>query len=153
VVWPALVAGAAAWAWWIFEDWRNDVYIIAPDRIIDIHRLPLLFRQTRREAALDRVQTIEAIIPSSVARFLKYGTVNVAIPGSTFQLKDVSNPAAIQIEISRRIEAYKRSQAQAAERGRRSELSDWFAVYDQIRQGYRPPGTLGAGERGNHGSA
>lgn len=153
LAWPVLIATFGGWTWWVFEDWRNDLYIVTADRIIDLQRTPLLLRETRKEATLDKIQTLETNIPSALARFLRYGTVIIRVPGSAFEFKNVHDPGSIQTEINRKMEQFKRNQAQAAERGRRTELMDWFAVYDQIRQGHKPPGILSnSGERQNDGS-
>lgn len=141
-IWPVLLIAFGGWSWWVFDDWRNDVYIITADRIIDIQRKPLLFRETRKEAALDKIQTLETNVPTALARLLRYGTVIVRVPGAAFELKNVRDPSSIQTEISRQVDQFKRNQAAAAERGRRTELTDWFAVYDQLRQGYRSTGMI-----------
>ena len=139
LAWLVLLLVFGAWSLWIFEDWRNDLYIVTSVRIIDIQRIPFLLRETRKEAGLDKVQTLESSVPSTWARLLRYGNVIVRVPGSSFEFKDVPNPAAMQSEISKRVDQFKRLQAQTAERGRRAELSDWFAVYEQIKSGYQPP--------------
>jgi hypothetical protein len=50
----------------------------------------------------------------------------------------VSNPRAVQTEVSKRVDQFKRRQAINEERKRRTELSDWFATYDQVKIGYSP---------------
>jgi hypothetical protein len=137
-IWPVALLFFGGWMWWVFDDWRNDLYILTDSRVIDIQRTPLLFRETRKEASLDKIQTTKADIPSALARFLRYGTVTIGVPGSSIEFKNIRDPSSVQSEISRRVEKFKHDQAAAAERGRRAELSDWFAVYDQIRQGYSP---------------
>jgi CRP-like cAMP-binding protein len=154
LVWPVLLVIFGAWSLWVFEDWRNDLYIVTSNRIIDIQRTPLLLRETRKEATLDRIQTLKTDVPSIWARYLRYGTVTIGVPGSAFEFKTVMNPTSVQSEISNRIEQFKRAQAQAAERGRRTELGDWFAVYDQIQKGYKPPGVVSAaGEQASDGTS
>jgi uncharacterized membrane protein YdbT with pleckstrin-like domain len=139
--WLVLIVIFAAWSLWVFEDWRNDLYILTGSRIIDIERIPFLLQETRKESGLDRVQTLEVDIPSPTARLFGYGNVVVRVPGAGggFQFNDVKNPSAVQAEVSKRVDQFKRRQAENETRGRRTELSDWFAVYDQVRRGYQPP--------------
>ena len=85
------------------------------------------------------MQTLQVDIPSPWARLFHYGNVIIRVPGTEYKFHDVHNPTAVQSEISKRVDQFKRRQAENEARGRRTELSDWFATYDQIRQGYRPP--------------
>ncbi|MGH2592632.1 MAG: hypothetical protein ACRDGG_03880, partial [Anaerolineae bacterium] len=103
---------------------------------------PFLLQETRKEAGLDRIQTLEVSVPSPWARLFRFGNVIVRVPGSVFQFNDMANPTAVQGEISKRIDQFKRRQAENEARGRRTELSDWFAVYEQIKSGYKPPANI-----------
>ncbi|HJW83118.1 MAG TPA: PH domain-containing protein, partial [Anaerolineae bacterium] len=138
LVWVVLVVVFGAWALWRFEDWRNDLYIVTPTRIIDIQRIPFLLQETRKESGLDKIQTMEVKILTPWARLLQYGNVIIRVPGATYEFNDVHHPSEVQGEISKRIEQFKRRQAESEARGRRSELSDWFAMYDQLRTGFQP---------------
>lgn len=138
-VWLLLVAGMAGWALWEFEDWRNDQYMITANRIIDLQRVPFLLQETRKEAGLDRIQTSEVIVPTLWARLLGYGDVliRVAGEGGEFRFVDVPHPARVQSEVNGHASLFKRRQAETEARNRRTELSDWFAVYEQIKTGYQ----------------
>ncbi|HLF27235.1 MAG TPA: cyclic nucleotide-binding domain-containing protein [Anaerolineae bacterium] len=153
LVWLALLVIFAAWSLWIFEDWRNDLYIVTSTRIIDLQRIPFLLQETRKESGLDKIQTLEVNIPSPLARLFRFGNVIVRVPGAVYNFNDVQNPAAIQGEISKRVDQFKRRQAENEARGRRTELSDWFAVYEQIKTGYQASETPGSSERKADGAA
>jgi uncharacterized membrane protein YdbT with pleckstrin-like domain len=133
-IWIVLGLSLFVWYLWLFEDWRNDQYIITSNRIIEIQRTPFLLSETRREALLSKIQSTDLSIPSATARLLRYGTVQVRIPGSVIELKEVKNPAAVQTEITKRMAEFARRMALNEARGRRTELSDWFAAYSQIQQ-------------------
>jgi hypothetical protein len=140
VVWLVMLVVFFAWSLWIFEDWRNDLYIVTSTRIIDIQRIPFLLQETRKESGLDKIQTMEVKVLTPLARFFRYGDVIIRVPGAAYEFKDVFRPNAVQAEISRRLDQFKRRQAENEARGRRAELSDWFAVYEQIKSGYQMPG-------------
>jgi hypothetical protein len=155
-VWPFwLVAslGFGGWSLWVFDDWRNDLYIVTSSRLIDIQRTPLLLRETRKEATLDRVQTLKADIPSALGRLLRYGTVTIGVPGASFEFKNLRDPSLIREEISKKVDQYKGMQAQIAQRERKAELADYFAVYDQLRQGYRSAAQPSPSEQSDHGGS
>jgi hypothetical protein len=138
-MWLVLLLAFGGWALWLFEDWRNDLYIVTPTRVIDLQRVPFLLQETRKESGLDKVQTMEVKILTPWARLFGYGNVIVRVPGAVYEFNDVQHPARVQDEISKRVDQFKRRQAETEARGRQTELSDWFAMYDQIRTGYRAP--------------
>ena len=144
ILWIVLIVAFFLWLLWRFEDWRNDLYILTSTRVIDIERVPFLLQETRKEAGLDRIQTSEIDIPTPLARVLGYGDVIIRVAGAAgeFRFAAVSNPRAVQTEVSKRVDQFKRRQAANEERQRRTELSDWFATYDEVKSGYRPSITL-----------
>jgi uncharacterized membrane protein YdbT with pleckstrin-like domain len=127
--------------WWIwrFDDWRNDIYQVTDNHIIDVEKRPFFGREERREANLGVIQNINSERPSFMARVLNYGSVTIETAGiEPFTFDHVKDPSGVQTEIFRRTEAFRaRQRRQEADR-RRSELLDWFTVYDQIR-GTPPP--------------
>ena len=133
-IWLVLFLGFFVWWLWLFEDWRNDQYIITSTRVIDIERIPFLLSEKRREANLSKIQTTEIKIPTPMARSLGYGDLTIRVPGAAIEFKFIKNPTAAQAEVTKRMANFARLQAENEARGRRTELSDWFAVYDQIQK-------------------
>ena len=129
------------WWLWRFDDWQNDIYQVTPTRIIDVERLPFYLREDRREASLGMIQNVQFEIPGLLGRVLNFGSVTIETAGAgafTFDL--VKDPSGVQAEIFRRMEAFQGRQSQAAAERHRSELLDWFAVYDQVRHhAHEPP--------------
>ncbi len=134
LIWPIPLVIFFAWWLWLFEDWRNDMYIVTATRIIDIERVPFLLSEKRRETTLSKIQTTEFKIPSPVARFLQFGDLTIRVPGSTFEFKSITDPAGAQTDVNKRLAEFNKRVQENEARGRRNELSDWFAAYDQIRQ-------------------
>lgn len=133
-IWPIPLVIFFAWWLWLFEDWRNDMYILTATRIIDIERVPFLLSEKRRETTLSKIQTTEFKIPTPMARFLQFGDLTIRVPGSVFEFKSITDPAGAQTDVNKRLAEFQKRQAENEARGRRNELSDWFAAYDQIRQ-------------------
>lgn len=128
------------WWLWRFDDWQNDIYQVTQTRIIDVERLPFYLREERREASLGVIQNVKFEVPGFLGRVLNFGSVTIETAGAgafTFDL--VKNPSGVQSEIFRRMEAFQAHQSQAAAEQHRSELRDWFAVYDQIRGSQSQP--------------
>ncbi|MBV9792187.1 MAG: PH domain-containing protein [Chloroflexi bacterium] len=56
--------------YWQYEDWRNDIYILEPSKVIDVQRLPFGLYEDRREATLGVIQNVNASSPNVIARIL-----------------------------------------------------------------------------------
>ena len=129
--------------WWVwrFDDWQNDIYQVTATRIIDVERMPFYLREERREASLGRIQNISLKMPGIVGKLLNYGSVTIETAGAgafTFEL--VKDPRGVQAEIFRRMNAFQRRQSKVAAERHRTDLLEWFTVYDQLRYS-TPPAT------------
>jgi len=132
----ALTVIAVVWLWWEVNDWANDLYVIADDRIIDIEKRPLFFAEERREASLGMIQNVSLEMPHLFAALLNYGDVIVTTAGSgEFTFHKVANPRQVQQEIFARMEAFRQRQRDRESARRRDELAEWLTVYDELRHG------------------
>ncbi len=148
LMWPeypylsgALLVIMTVWLWWQVNDWANDLYIIADDRIIDIEKRPLFFSEERREASLGMIQNVSLEIPHIWASLLNYGDVIVTTAGAgEFTFHKVANPRLVQQEIFAHMEAYRERQRDQETARRRDELAEWLTVYDELRSEKAEPG-------------
>ncbi|MDI7276973.1 MAG: cyclic nucleotide-binding domain-containing protein [Anaerolineae bacterium] len=126
----------AFWFWWQLEDWKNDVYIVTEDRIVDVEKVPLWGREERREADLERVQNVNLVIPGPVAAALRYGNVDIdtAGPEGKFTFTNVVEPHQVQREIMFRVAQARERRQQLESQRRQREIADWFAVYEGLRK-------------------
>jgi hypothetical protein len=155
-LWPLILGGLGAWWWWLFEDWRNDEYILTGNRVIEITRTPFSLSEKRRESPLSDFQSTELKVVGPWQKLFRYGTLIIKLPGAQVDFKDIVDPAGAQTEINKRLSEFNAKNAEKEEQTRRNELTDWFAAYDEIRQRDRvkdtftppPPQTLG-GESSN----
>ena len=124
-----------AWAWYQFEDWRNDLYMVTPDRIVDMEKSPFKMRETRREASLSMIQNVRAIRPGLLAALLNFGNVVVETAGQTgsFEFSDVADPSGVQRDIFDYAERYRQRQGDAQRARRREELGDWIDAYHSLQ--------------------
>jgi hypothetical protein len=131
----ALVLFIPLAGWWLyqFEDWRNDLYQVTPDQLIDIYRKPL-GRETRDSTTLDRIQGLHAERPNLIGRLLNFGNVAATIPGKEFTFDDVLDPTGVQDDIQRRIEAMRARKAKQEVLQRREEMADVLSAYHKALQ-------------------
>ena len=108
----ALLAGSLTY-YWLDWDWRNDVYIISDDTITLVHKRPFFLQNLRDQILVERIDNVESISTGLLAALLKYGDVSMSLVGADEPKRfvKVSNPQAVQQEISRR--QHKRAQRRA----------------------------------------
>ena len=116
--------------WWIYQyiDWRNDIYQVTPDSIIDIDKKPF-GTEERSAAPLENILSTEAERIGLAGYLFNFGTVYITVGGTHLDFKDVLDPNAVQADIDRRREtriARKREVEASAERER---MSDWLVAY------------------------
>ena len=107
-----VVVGALGYLLWQYEDWRNDIYILQPDKVIDIKRLPFGFFEDRREAPLSVIQNVNITSPNLWARIFGYGDILIETAGSAgnFLFKGVSDPKDVQRVVFAYLERFQKQQ-------------------------------------------
>lgn len=133
----------AFWWVWRYEDWRNDVFILTPERVLYVKRTPFgLFGTSQRAADLRNVQNTTVTTRGFVDVLFNIGDVSIRTAGMENELlfDRVWNPAAIQAAINERVQqALARAQRQQAEQ-RYQEILEWLSLYDELtRLHTRPP--------------
>ena len=128
-VWMIAVA---SWLALNAVDWRNDVYILTHDRIIDQVRFPILYDQ-RTVARLDQVQNVR-YQQGVVGRLLNFGDVTVETAGRTQAVVflEVPKPAEIQSTIFQRIDQLNERLALQEAVRQRDQISVWFTAYHDL---------------------
>lgn len=135
---PAYLAVAGLlllWAVWQGENWRNDVYVLTPDRVIDIKRLPLRLRTSQREGHLLNIQNVTYEVPGPLASLLNYGHVTIETAGQVgnFTFESVFDPAEVQADIFRYTEACRTQWEQRQPSTQSEALADILAAYERLR--------------------
>jgi hypothetical protein len=131
-IWPTvLIAGfllACFWVWYRYTDWKNDVFQVTPDEVVDIDRKPLGTEQ-RRAAPLENILSTEYERKGLLGYMFNFGTVYIVVGSARLGFEDVFDPAAVQQDIDRRrlshLAQKKASEAQAE----RERLAEWLATY------------------------
>ena len=135
-VWLLFLLGIGFWAWYEYEDWRNDIYAVTDDRLVDSVRAPFGFQQRSIETTLDRVQDISFDKPNFLAAILNYGDLKIETGGAQGQLvfTSITDPQRASQEIFRRREAYRARREQQQARQERVQFLDWFLEYNRFLQ-------------------
>ena len=129
----APVAFLIVLVWWIYQyvDWKNDIYQVTPDQILDIDRKPL-GREQRTAAQLESILATDYERYGILGVFLNYGTVHITVGGSKMTFHDVFDPPSVQQDIDRRRMARNAAREETRIKAERERLADWFLAYNEI---------------------
>jgi membrane protein YdbS with pleckstrin-like domain len=135
---PWLLLLTCAIGWWLFRyaDWRNDIYVVTDEKLIDIEAKPLGLSIKRRETGLDRVQTVDYKQVGFIRYFLNYGDVVIrsAAADEGLDFLYVPNPRLVQAMIFQKVDAHRRKLDQQRLRDRQREMIESLEVYHEMRQ-------------------
>ncbi|BCX05204.1 MAG: hypothetical protein KatS3mg053_3142 [Candidatus Roseilinea sp.] len=133
------------WLVWQYEDWRNDLYMLTTERLIEYKRTPFgLLGTSQRTASLANVQNVTAATKGFVDNLFNVGDVAIRTGGMDNELNfaRVWNPRGVQREVVMRLEAYRAAQREKEAARRRREFIEWIGIYDELTRihGERPLG-------------
>jgi membrane protein YdbS with pleckstrin-like domain len=137
VVYIVLFVGLVLFGWLVYqyEDWRNDIYILMGDRIIDIDRSPFGLTGTKRiEAKLGSIQNVNSVTRGVLDSLFNVGDVIIKTAGVEGELKfeRVYDPRRIQRDITDRIDANESNNRERDAAQRRKEMTEWLSIYDEL---------------------
>ncbi len=129
-----LMLAAFVWLLWSYDDWRNDLYILTPDRLIDIERKPFYLHEERREAPLSQVQNVQTEMRGIIAHIFNYGEVVIktAAEGGDLKFYFVPHPREIAQTIQRQLNEYRRRQEEREHLQRQAQLAETLEIYDEL---------------------
>ncbi len=116
------------WYLYQFLDWRNDIYQITADQIMDIKRTPL-GREDRKTAPLENILSINYRRRGLMGLLLNYGMVNIQVGTESLIFDYVRDPSGVQREIFKRIADRQTALRQANLEAERDRMSQWIAAY------------------------
>ena len=134
---PVIVLGLALIGWliWNYEDWRNDIFILKPDRVIDSDRSPFGITGTQQKtASMSSIQNVTYNTRGFLDNVFNMGDVSIKTGGQDGELifERVWNPRRIQRDIVDRLEVFQNYQREAQEETRRREIAEWLGIYDEL---------------------
>jgi membrane protein YdbS with pleckstrin-like domain len=135
----AVGVGLLLWGLYRYENWRNDIYILTPDRIVDIDRSPFgIGPSSRREARLSAVQNVNLDINGLWDNALNIGDVIIQTAGAegTLTFERVHDPHGVQRDIVNRMEAQDAHTREQQMAERRHEFAEWVGIYDELKRMY-----------------
>ena len=126
--------------WWLYEDWRNDLYILTPTAVLDIERRPLYLSEKSTQAGLDAIQDVSYVMSNPIAEMFNYGDLLIQTAGPQGQVKwdHVPDPREVRREINERIAEFQRKRAERTRKELDDDIQEWVLTERRI-QGNTPP--------------
>jgi hypothetical protein len=133
----ALLAGVLAallgWAAWAVVDWRDDLYVLTTERLIQIRRSPFI-SELRKVVQLRAIQDVVLRLSLPAGQLFSIGTLTIELGGAApLELSAVPRPERLQRLIFETMDA-----AVARDRLREQErlagtLTEWFKEYHRMQ--------------------
>lgn len=136
-----LLMFALGWWFYRFEDWRNDLYVLTDDMIIDIEAKPLGISSKSTETGLDKVQTVDYAQKGIIAYILDYGNVIIrtAAAAEGLDFPYVPHPRLVQATIFQRLDALQRKKRESERQERQSDMVEGLQVYHNLPESRPSP--------------
>lgn len=128
VVGIALLTALGAWWLYVYVDWRNDIFQLTPDHIVDIERKPL-GSEEKKSAPLENILSLRHERQGIWGLLFNFGTVTARIGKAEFTFDSVSNPAQVQQDIFARMDERLRQRKEAEAARERERMAEWLAAY------------------------
>ena len=116
------------WMIYVYVDWRNDLFIVTLDQIIDFDRKPL-GKVRRRSAPLENVLSIEYERLGLWGYLFNYGTVYIIVGNMRLSFDHVYHPSEVQEDIFYRMGERLEKVRQFEIDAERERVSEWIASY------------------------
>jgi hypothetical protein len=118
------------WLWYVYLDWKNDMFQLTPNQVIDIDRKPL-GKESKRSAPLENILSIEYERKGLLPMIFNFGTVYITIGNSQLTFNDVYNPSVVQQDIFTRMGTHEEEKKQRFTDEERERVAQWFKVYHE----------------------
>ncbi len=136
------------WMVWEYIDWKNDIFQVTPDEILDLDKTPL-GTEERRTAQIESILSTEYKRIGLAGYLLNYGTVFITVGGTKLEFQDVLDPAGVQADINRRRMARLAKKSEDTANVERERMAVWLAAYHQNINEFDAPITPPADANGS----
>lgn len=128
------IIGISLWMLYQYVDWRNDMFQLTDDQVIDIDRKPL-GKESRRTAPLENILSIEYERLGIWGVLFNFGTVYITVGNTKLTFDHVYNPSEVQQDIFTRMGTRLEEKRQINIANERERVSEWFKIYHEQSQG------------------
>lgn len=126
--------------WWLYEyeDWRNDLYRVTKDLIIDRDKKPF-GKESFRSAPIRNIQSLGHEVPNIFGLIFNVGNVDINVGDETLTFNGVHDPAVVHQDISRRMEELVAQEEEQSLRDEYDRMATWLEIYHEETEDQRFP--------------
>lgn len=135
---PLLLLPFFGWLVWEYVDWKNDIFMVTPDEILDIDKRPF-GTEERRAAQIENILNTDYKREGFIAYLFNFGTVHISVGGGALAFEDVLDPAGVQADINRRRMARIAKKGEDTANVERERMAVWLAAYHQHIDEFNAP--------------
>lgn len=122
-----------------YIDWRNDLFQLTANQVIDVDRKPF-GRESRRSAHLENILSIEYERRGLIPMLFNYGTVYITIGNTQLTFNDIYQPSIVQQDIFTRMGKHAQERDDRTTMLERERVAQWFKVFqEESEQGLTIP--------------
>lgn len=122
-----------------YIDWRNDLFQLTANQVIDVDRKPF-GRESRRSAPLENILSIEYERRGLIPMLFNYGTVYITIGNTQLTFNDIYQPSIVQQDIFTRMGKHAQERDDRTTMLERERVAQWFKVFqEESEQGLTIP--------------
>ena len=119
------------WSAYRFVDWKNDVFIISQDQLIDHDRRPFGMEE-KQTAPIKNIQSIRYKRNGIFGLLFNFGTVFILIGEEEFTFNNVHRPADVQEALFAAKDRFHQREEEAEKKTLRKKAVDWISSYHQV---------------------
>ena len=116
-----------------YVDWRNDIFQLTPNQVIDLDRKPF-GRESRRAAPLENILSIEYERRGIIPMLFNFGTVYITVGNTQLTFNNVHQPSKVQQDIFSRIGEHTQEKEDRQILQERDRIAQWFKVFQEESQ-------------------
>lgn len=116
-----------------YMDWRNDLYRVSKDSIIDREKKPFSTEITK-SAPLKNILSLKHEKRGILGMLMNFGEVNINVGDTTLTFRSVPNPSQVQQDIFYRMEKLKRQEEFEEDEEDRSRMTEWIKTYHEVQE-------------------
>jgi uncharacterized membrane protein YdbT with pleckstrin-like domain len=135
---PLFMLPFLGWLVWEYLDWKNDIFMVTPDEIIDIDKKPF-GTEERRAAQIENILSTNYARKGFIAYLFNYGTVQISVGGAQLAFEDVLDPAGVQADINRRRTSRIAKKNDDTANVERERVAAWLAAYHENIDEFNAP--------------
>lgn len=126
--------GIMLWGLYLYADWRNDIYVVTKDRIIDRYKKPF-GKESFRSAPINNIQSVGHEIPNTIGLILNVGNVRINVGEEILTFDGVHNPAQVHQDISRHMENFVSNAEINRIQQEHARMATWLNIYHEETKG------------------